>query len=354
MTGVGENAGLVRPVHGWTVGALLFAPLLLSNLAFAHLLFGAVAARAQNLVPNPSFETYSQCPDFPAQIGRATPWTMPTNGTSDAYNACAGNDPNVSVPVNQFGNQAARTGSGYAGFILRNSTGGSYREYIEVPLTAPLAAGVAYNVSFYVSLSDQSQWAIDKFGAYLSVGPVGPVNTASVLGLLPQVVNPAGNFITDKTGWTLVTGTYIALGSEDHLVIGNFADDAATTPVTGLGGFYNGAYYYIDDVSVVKVAAGCAAPPAGMVAWWPLDESSGTHVTDIQGGYDGGATGAPINSAGGIVNPLLPAMVSGNFYFANPTLSYVSVPANAAFDFGTSGNFSIDAWVNKVDRKSVV
>ncbi|MBP1686035.1 MAG: hypothetical protein H6Q33_2178 [Deltaproteobacteria bacterium] len=346
MTYVGRNSG-VQPVRRWDVLGLPLTLLLFGGVPIADLVRGADVAQGQNLVPNPSFETYSQCPDFQAEIDRATPWTQPTLGTSDFYNACAGNNPYVSVPVNSFGNQAARTGNGYAGFILRPSTSGSYREYIEVALTAPLAAGVAYDVSFYVSLSDQSRWGIDKFGAYLSVGPVGPVNTASVLGIVPQIVNPAGNFITDKTGWSLVTGTYIALGGEDHLVIGNFADDTATTPVTGLGGFYPGAYYYIDDVSVVRVAAGCAAPPTGMVAWWPLDETSGPHVTDIQGGYDGGVIGAPINT-GGILNPFPPAMVDGHFYFFNPVVNYVSVPPNPAFDFGTSGNFSIDAWVNKV------
>jgi len=167
-----------------------------------------------------------------------------------------------------------------------------------------------------------------------------------VLGIVPQIVNPAGNFITDKTGWSLVTGTYIALGGEDHLVIGNFADDTATTPVTGLGGFYPGAYYYIDDVSVVRVAAGCAAPPTGMVAWWPLDETSGPHVTDIQGGYDGGVIGAPINTE--VSESIPPCDGRWAFLLFNPVVNYVSVPPNPAFDFGTSGNFSIDAWVNKV------
>jgi len=349
MECAGTGSAVAQSVRRWGKPGLPFASLLFVSVAIGPVFTAPALVQAQNLVPNPSFETYSQCPDFPDQINRATPWTMPTNGTSDAYNACAGNDPNVSVPVNQFGNQAAYTGNGYAGFILRNSTGGSYREYIEVALTAPLAAGVTYAVSFYVSLSDQSRWGIDKFGAYLSVGPVGPVNTASVLGVVPQIINPAGNFITDKTGWTLVSGIYVAAGGEDHLVIGNFADDAATTPVMGLGGFYNGAYYYIDDVSVVRAGSSCVTPPAGMVAWWPLDETSGTHVADIWGGYDGGVIGAPINT-NGILNPFasVPMMVDGYFYFYDPLANYVSVPPSPAFDFGTSGNFSIDAWIDKV------
>jgi CSLREA domain-containing protein len=97
----------------------------------------------------------------------------------------------------------------------------------------------------------------------------------------------------------------------------------------------------------------CTRPPAGMVAWYPLDETSGTHVSDIWGGHDGGVIGAPINT-GGILNPVLPAMVNGNFYFVTPFSDYVSVPPNSAFDFGTSGNFSIDAWIDKLGGNSSI
>jgi hypothetical protein len=309
----------------------------------------AVVAQAQNLVPNPSFETYSQCPDFPDQIGRAIPWTMPTLGTSDYYNACASSSPPlVGVPVNQFGNQAARTGNAYAGFILRNSTGGSYREYIEVQLTAPLGAGVTYEVSFYLALSDQSRWGIDQVGAYLSVGPVGPVNIASPLPVVPQIVNPPGNYVTDKTNWTLVTGTYVALGGETHLVIGNFADDSSTTPVTGLGGFYNGAYYYIDDVSVT---AQCVSPPSDLVAWWPLDEQNGAAIVDDIASPPSSTAnnqaipkpGPTLGSSGG--PNAVAGQVNGALYFAGP---YLEVASQSDVNFGT-GDFTIDAWIKPVN-----
>jgi len=211
---------------------------------------GAVAA--PNLIPNPSFEINSSCPTglSSSQIAGVTIWTAPTTGSPDYFHVCAVSSTGVSIPVNTFGNQPARTGTAYAGFILRPQN--QYREYLETPLSAPLTAGTVYNVSFYVSLSDASQWAIDKIGAYLSVGSVGPVNNGDVLTLVPQVVNPSGNFITNKSDWTLVSGTYVAVGGEDHLVIGNFSDDSASTTITGLGGFYPGSYYYVDDVSVEK------------------------------------------------------------------------------------------------------
>jgi hypothetical protein len=225
--------------------------------ALGMILIFAFAATAQaiNLVPNPSFESYSQCPPGPFNFaGFVDVWTVPTGGSPDYYNACAGSSAPAGVPANSFGNQAARTGNAYAGFILRSSIN-NYREYVEVQLTAPLTGGKTYHVSFYVSLSDQSQWAIDQVGAFLSIGPVGPVSNALPLPVVPQLVNPTGNYITNKAGWTLVSGTYVALGGEDHLVIGNFSDNASTTAMTGLGGFYPGAYYYLDDVSVSEEVA---------------------------------------------------------------------------------------------------
>lgn len=233
--------------------------ILVGSVFVVHAFLIVESTHAQNLVPNSSFEVFTGCPSTQDQLYFAPPWSKPTGGSPDYFNACAGSGPFQGVPVNGVGTQTPRTGNAYAGFILRPLN--NYREYIEVPLVSPLAAGVAYDVSFYVSLSDASQWGIDRIGAYLSIGSVGPVTGAPTLPYLPQVENAPGNFVTDKVNWTLISGTYTAMGGEDHLVLGNFRDNTNTTPVTGLGGFYQGAYYYIDDVSVTL--ANCAPLPDG-------------------------------------------------------------------------------------------
>ena len=152
------------------------------------LLFECGGPCANNLVPNPSFEQFTACPPGVAPPFMAAIWSLPSvGGSSDYYNSCAPAASYVSTPGNGFGTQVPRTGSGYAGFILRPTN--LYREYLEVQLTTPLVAGNTYQVSFYVSLADQSKWAIDKFGAYLSVGSVGPINGAPVLPFVPQVVH---------------------------------------------------------------------------------------------------------------------------------------------------------------------
>src|SRR6185295_8717864 len=108
------------------------------------------------------------------------------------------------------------------------------------------AAATSYYVEFWVSLADTSDGAVDRLGAYFQAGPVS-VGTNTTLLLVPQVESPAGTYLDDVLGWTKVSGTYVAVGGEDHVVIGNFHDDAATN-VQPMPGGYPGINYYVDDV----------------------------------------------------------------------------------------------------------
>lgn len=238
----------------------------LESVALATLVLAvtlAPSAHAVNLVPNPSFESYTSCPTSFGQLSLATPWDVPNTGTSDYLNACAPVVfPSVNVPNNEQGFQNARTGVGYAGFIPY-SAAPDYREYLQAPLTSPLAPGTAYLVKFYVSLADQSLLAIDRLGAYLSVGPVGPVPNYAPLAFTPQVESPANVALNDATNWTLISGVYVATGGEDHIVIGSFHDDASTATSPGPGTWPGGSYYYVDDVSVevdVPTIQACCLP----------------------------------------------------------------------------------------------
>jgi OmpA-OmpF porin, OOP family len=218
--------------------------------AVCSLAAAARTATAVNLVPNPSFESYVGCPTSFSQIYQAAPWDTPTTGTSDYLNACAPVVfPSVNVPQNEQGFQTAHTGLGYAG-LIPYSAAANYREYVEAPLTSPLVASTAYLVQFYVSLADSSSLAIDRLGAYLSVGPVGPVPNYAPLPFTPQVESPANVPLTNSTGWTLISGVIVASGGENHITIGSFHDDASTSTVPGPGLWPGGSYYYIDDVSV--------------------------------------------------------------------------------------------------------
>jgi hypothetical protein len=74
-----------------------------------------------------------------------------------------------------------------------------------------------------------------------------------VLGLPAQIEHPPGNILAHTTGWTLLSGTYLAAGGEDHPTIGNFYDDATSAVVQQPSGSapFHFAYYYIHDVKVL-------------------------------------------------------------------------------------------------------
>ncbi len=221
-------------------------------------IFGS-ATPSPNLVPNPGFENHTACPStFNSEIVFAPPWIAPTAGSSDYYHTC-GTYP-VSVPVNRAGNQTPYDGDAYAGLHAHNTDLSPqltpYREYIETPLSQPLQPGRTYSVSFYVSLSDTATRAVDNLGAHLSVNQVTS-GTHGPLLLTPQVRNPAGNFLTDKIGWTLIQGTFTAAGGEQFLTIGNFYSEAQTSTQPVSGGTDGWAYYYIDGVTVRDTTPTC-------------------------------------------------------------------------------------------------
>ncbi len=231
---------------------------------FAVSLFSicAVNSMAQNLVPNPSFETYSPCPISPDLIANATGWSMPTSGTSDYFNACATFASAVDVPNNGFGSQAANTGVGYAG-LYNVEMLCDYREYIRVQLTSPLVIGLSYTASMYASLAEESDYASNNIGMFFSTSAsVSTTNlpcTAPNTGVISPAVIPQVNsaaVITNIAGWTLISGTFTATTAAQYLYIGNFYNTPSTTTNPGPGsGGTGAAYYYIDDVSVVLAAA---------------------------------------------------------------------------------------------------
>lgn len=216
----------------------------------------------QNLVPNPSFEQYTACPNNPGQIVYSAPWFQPTGGTPDYYNNCTTYP--LGVPNNFAGYQSAHSGNAYAGFaafILAYDTTfpfPNYREYVEVKLDSQLQAGEKYFVSFYLSLSDSVNYATDDIGACFSLDTVKN-DTGCFLPLSPQIENIQGNYIINKSGWIKISGSFIAQGGERFLTIGNFKDYVNTDIVAVSGGSadvnqtdWSGGYYYLDDICVSR------------------------------------------------------------------------------------------------------
>ena len=227
-------------------------------LVYMFLWIRPVTGQSQNFVPNGDFETYTTCPFSESQIQFAPPWDRPTDGTSDYFNACCPVSDYLNVPHNEFGDQAAHSGNGYAGFYTFYNTiapppvNDGVREYIQAPLTQPLAIGKIYKVEFYLSLAEFARYAVTDIGCLFSIDP--PAGTDYyALNRTPQITSVTGVFLSDKTNWMKVTGCFEADSAYRYITIGNF-NDGMHTSIQHVGSptpvYFS--YYYIDDVSVTE------------------------------------------------------------------------------------------------------
>jgi hypothetical protein len=243
------------------------------------LLFLSLNLKAQNLVYNPSFEEYSSCPiQADLDFNVCTRWFNPTNphddgdiitpwSSPDYFNSCYQNSDNMfGIPINIFGTQSPRSGSGYTGiisgaaFISNPPDGAEYREYIEGQLTTPLITGKNYCVGFYISLAGKRcNYSTDMIGIYFSSDSLLSATQNSIV-VTPQIENQINNYLNDTTNWIKFSGTFTAIGGERFITIGNFRNQNSTN-YYNLNYFPNypdntSVYYYIDDVSVTDCGVG--------------------------------------------------------------------------------------------------
>ena len=260
------------------------------STAFHISLFMPIQAQTMdNLVYNSSFEEHRFCPQRIDALGvmkAVDAWWQPTRGSSDYFNQCAGRE--CLVPRNKMGYQEAHSGEAYCGIYCSQE---DYREYLQTELRSPLQEGLRYRVSFFVSLADKSPNAMATIGALLSSDRIGD----STMGILmrrevtdlgvskiqsiatwlePQVANPADSVLGDTKNWVEIVDTIVADGGERFLTIGNFMDfnHSTVVDIQNAGAVLQGAYYYIDDVSVVCLDTDHVEPPK------PADE---LHEGDI-------------------------------------------------------------------------
>lgn len=255
----------------------------------------ATAQKAENLVYNPSFEEHSFCPQRIDALGvmkAVDAWWQPTLGSSDYFHTCGGRE--CAVPRNKMGAQAPLSGDGYCGIYCSQE---DYREYLQTELREPLQAGKRYRVAFHVSLADKAPHAVATLGALLTADRIGD-STMGILmrreksdlqhgsrqsigsSLTPQVLNAVDSVLDDMRGWTEVCDTIVAEGNERFLTIGNFASFNHSTVIEtkAASAVLQGAYYYVDDVSVVCLDTTVAplsernvAPAEGdIVAMWEV------------------------------------------------------------------------------------
>jgi hypothetical protein len=184
-------------------------------------------------------------------------------------------------------------------------------------LHCQLIKGVKYQVSFYVSLAEISNIYTNSIGAAF----VDDLDYTSNLtsNLVYYTFIDGGNFvipgayISDKTTWTNVIGTFIANGTETHIVIGDFGTTSSHDP--GVTPAPNSlAYYFLDDISVTPVNTLTVSAPSicsGFTAGLTNNLDNQLPLSWSPG------TGLSCNNCG---TPTTPALTSNTNYSA--TLTY--------------------------------
>ncbi|MBD3637462.1 MAG: gliding motility-associated C-terminal domain-containing protein [Crocinitomicaceae bacterium] len=280
-----------------------------------------------NVVNNPSFEVMTaNCNSSGSEL--FTDYTQAQGWFGTACQTCPGNG---STPdyYNSACDSAAATencgiGTGSLGFFTSVDVGGSLgsnaREYVQSQLSTTLVAGQEYCVTAQVKTSPQSFsyvpsdglgfWFTDNMvdidvdnGGQQFLGPGSLVNAT------PQVANPSGNII--GTTCTTVSGTFVATGNEDWIVIGNFRPDNAMQTTASCGGLFTFCFGYliIDEIEVVPVCSSCDATisaagpfcpsdaPVNLTAVDPGGTWSGTGITDANlGTFDPSVAGVGTHS----------------------------------------------------------
>ncbi len=216
----------------------------------------------QNLVYNGDFELFDFCPTGPSSVGdyqieHCLGWNSPSNATPDYLNSC-NTGISVGVPYNLGGYQYPHNGNGYVGIIAFNYLGYWYFEYVQGKLISNLEAGTKYHLSFKISCGEgYSNIGISKIGVFLEQNQISNPN---YLPLSNPAVYVNNDPIIDTIGWQEISTDFFANGNEKFISIGyvgdtNYLDTVHLKNIPFQN--YPVAYYYIDDVKIVKSENQC-------------------------------------------------------------------------------------------------
>ncbi|MBL7951819.1 MAG: hypothetical protein JNM62_08865 [Flavobacteriales bacterium] len=218
-----------------------------------------VLSCAQNLVPNPSFEEYTECPTDISQFDRTIGWES-IQGSPDLFNNCSASD-TVNVPLNFLGSQQAFEGQGYAGVLTAEFFA---KEMIQCQLVTALEIGVPTAISFRVSPGGfgvpgimSPELASSGMGLRFSVEPL-PYFTFWGQYTFNDAVIHMTEVLNDTSSWNELSTLFVPDSNYRYLQIGNFfGDDATQVEVLDPNGDGGYAYAFVDNVCVSQVEGFC-------------------------------------------------------------------------------------------------
>jgi hypothetical protein len=208
-----------------------------------------------NLVLNPSFESYNQCPTNINQTQYCNNWRSVDSvgfAQADFFDTCSAT---MQVPVPSLFplfNQMPLSGGGVMGITtFYNFSLPELRTYLFGKLSNKLVANHQYESSFYINLMEFNMFACNGIGVYISSSSLDTISvgTQPLTYITPLVYSP---IVNDTINWHKVSTVYTAIGNESRIMLGNFFTDSATSYViSNPNSIYPFSNYLIDDVSVI-------------------------------------------------------------------------------------------------------
>ena len=231
-----------------------------SKIFLVTLFFAAGTTQGQiaNYVINPSFEEIQTLPWHPFGYW-VTGWSA-IDTVKGAFLPRTVGPPYYNAPNSSYGFQNPKAGSNFilTNFYCSSSSCGAQeiRWYPRNRLKSPLIANKTYCAKYHVVNTNNCVVGIDSYGILLADSSLDTITHCStpLPYLTPQITHTAG-IIIDTLSWVPISGTFVAVGSEKYMVLGNFKSNAATQTMIINPKYLPalGTDLYIDDVSLVEM-----------------------------------------------------------------------------------------------------
>ncbi len=199
---------------------------------------------AQNLVSNPSFESYKRRPaamlDEGLEFTRAVPgWVSPNRASTDFIT------PRFRSSKVQL--VEPHDGKNMVGAVVQ---GAHWAEYLSIKLREPLEIGKKYYVEFWINAPQSYNKNVtgtplfnDHFGLLFDKRLY--FTNTKIITAKPQIIAPPETRLQANL-WQKINGSFTADQTATHIYIGQFLDTNNPTNIIE-------AYYFLDDIFVEKI-----------------------------------------------------------------------------------------------------
>jgi gliding motility-associated-like protein len=191
--------------------------------------------KAQNLVPNHSFEEVKNmpCNTYVTNITESKMqfnavfknWMLPSDATTDPYSLLSDRGC-LTYPIRDFWDMPApKDGGNMIGLYTTRLGNQNYREYVSIKLNEKLVVGHQYLCGFYVVSSSESSSSPNALGMYFSTDTVTHSYDDTFVFSLNYDPQVSFTSVNDKGSWKLFFSYFSVEQELEYLTIGNFRNN---------------------------------------------------------------------------------------------------------------------------------